>query len=536
MFTKLAVIAVACVLAASALNDPKPSLCWADALPPGSGLPQIVLGMDCVDKDLCVIAGGSNGAGFGVFAYDGKIAGQVYQMQMNNASLITMSIVARGTAANPIGVIGGVSTFFTPMPPFHYWDQAAKVWQPSAAPFEFVTVADSIGASKDGQTIVAPDGGQPSGFMVSSDHGKTFSFVNLTGYPSPGMPNCSMASNVAVTNANTWYVIIGQSPQTPSSSSSNSVGEQEASISARRGKTVASMTTGAKKKFSVEFNVGSTNVASGETCIGYAAQIIKTSDAGASWTSQLLMPNADFSFNDIDCYDATTCIAVGSGDYLSNVYMTTDGSTWKQVFSVTGNNGTGIPLFSLVRFVNRSTIWIAGSFEMPATQSQEGLFYFSKDGGKTFLGYPQLQPEIAAILALTFTSDGTGFAAGFTMQQSSTVIKYADQPYYGYFEQVSCLTNGCNFLCEAVLFPQGMCLQSSTGGIKAFCTPNDLEIKAYETTDCSGSFNTSSMPLNQCLNSTNGGPLPYFENVCNAQFREVQTMGRPSQRRVRLLD
>lgn len=540
MFSKFALLALV-VVAASALktSDPAPSLCWADALPPGSNLPQIVLSMDCVDKDMCFIAGGSNGAGFGVFAYDGKIDGQVYQMQENNQSMITMGVVARGTSAAPIGVTAGVATFFTPQfPPFHYYQASSKIWQPSAAPFEFATACQSVSATKDGQTIVAVDGGSPSGFMVSSTGGKTFTFVNLTAAPAPGMKNCSAPGMIAVADANTWYLLIGQSPETPSSSSSAASSSfdasAEATISARRGKTVASMTTGPKRKVSVELNVGST-VASGETCIGYSAQIVKTTNGGATWTSQVTLPNADFSFNDIDCVDATTCIAVGSGDFFSNVYMMTDGTTWKQVFKVTGSNGTGIPLFNLVRFVNRSTIWIAGAFEIPSQQAQEGLFYFSKDGGKTFLAYPQLQPEVAAILALTFV-DGDGFAAGVTTQQSSTVLKYADQPYYGYFEQVHCLTDSCNFLCESVLFPQGMCLQSSTGGLKAFCTPDNLEIKSYETTDCSGSFNTSTMPTGQCLNSTQGGPLPFFENVCNAQYRSEQTMGRPSQRRIRLLD
>ncbi len=540
MLIKTAVIAfVACVLVASALEtaDPAPSLCWADALPPGSNLPQIVIGMDCLDKNQCYIAGGSNGAGFGVFSYDGKIDGQVYQMNMNNATMIIMSVVARGSLASPIGVTSGVSTFFTPQfPPFHYFQASSKIWQPSAAPFEFATASQSMGATKDGSTIVAVDGGQPSGFMISKDAGKTFAFVNLTGYPSKGMKNCSAPGNIAVANSQVWYLIIGQSPQTPSSSSSasaSSFDSEESTVSARNGKTVVSMSTGRKRKISVEMNVGSTSLHSGETCIGYSAELIKTSDGGQSWSHQILMPDATFSFNDIDCYDANVCVAVGSGDVYSNIYMTTDGNTWKQVFKVTGSNGTGIPLFNLVRFVNRTTIWIAGAFEIPAQQAQEGLFYFSKDGGNTWLAYPTLQPEVAAILALTFVN-GEGFAAGINQQQSSTVLRYADQPYYGFFEQVHCLTDSCNFLCEPVLFPQGMCLQSSTGGIKAFCTPTDLQIKSYDTTDCSGSFNTSSMPINQCLNSTGGGPLPYFENVCNSQFRPEQTIGRPSQRQFRM--
>jgi photosystem II stability/assembly factor-like uncharacterized protein len=361
-----------------------------------------------------------------------------------------------------------------------------------------------------------------------------FAFVNLTGFPSPGMKNCSAPGSIAVTNDQVWYLIIGQAPQTPSSSSSASSSfdaeTAESSVSARRGKTVASMTTGPKRKVSIALNQGSQPLTEGETCIGYSAELIKTSNGGQTWHHQILMPDSTFSFNDIDCFDSDTCIAVGSGDYYSNIYMTTDGSSWKEVFKVTGNNNSGIPLFNWVKFVNRTTIWIAGAFELPAQQAQEGLFYFSKDGGSTWLQYPQLQPEVAAITALTFAADGTGFAAGITTQQSSTVLRYADQPYYGYFEQIHCLTDACNFLCEPVLFPQGMCLQSSTGGIKAFCTSTDLAIQSYETTDCSGSYNSSSMPINQCLNSTQGGPLPYFENVCSSQFRTEQTTRRPSER------
>ena len=522
-------------VATATLSTPPSSLCWADALPPGSNLPQIVLDIDCLDKNNCYIAGGSNGAGFGVYFYDGHIDGQVYQMNMNNQTMIIMGVVARGTAANPIGVTSGVSTFFTPQfPPYHYYQLASRTWQPSASIFEFAVASQSISATKDGSTVVAVDGGSPSGFMVSKDAGRTFTFTNLTGYPSKGMRNCSAPGTLALADNMTWYLIIGQSPQTASSSSSaasSSFSEEETVYSAvRNSKTLATVKVDSKgkKKISVELNAGSMPK-SGETCIGYSAELIKTTDGGQTWTTQILKPDTDFSFNDIACYDAKTCIAVGSGDVFSNVYMTVDGSTWTEVFKLTGNNNSGIPLFSLVRFVNRTTIWIAGSFAMPVQQVEEGLFYFSKDGGKTWLAYPTLQPEVAAILGLTFI-DGEGFAAGINQAQSSTILRYADQPYYGFFEQVNCLTDSCNFLCQSSLFPQGMCLQSTTGGVKAFCETNGLLIQSYETTDCSGSFNSSTAPINTCLNSTNGGPLPFFENVCGSGFQREQTTVRPSER------
>jgi photosystem II stability/assembly factor-like uncharacterized protein len=500
--------------------------------------------ISCADTNLCFIAGGSNGVGFGVFYYDGQLDGQVYQMNMVNASEIVMSVIGRGSSAQPIGVAGGVSTFFTPgFPPLHFYDGSNKQWNVSSSPFEFATVIPSIAATKDGQTIIGLNPGQPSGVMVSTNAGNSFTLIPLKGFPSANFPNCTAPNYVAVGDNATWYMILGQSPSTASSSSSGQSSSFDSSerllqVRHRRQLITAKMDKHNKYTVKAEPNaahlVNPAHVDSGETCFGYSVQIIKTSDGGQTWTAQLSEASSDYTLFDIDCLDANTCVAVGSGDLFSVVYMMTNGKTWSRAFKVSGNNNTGIPLMQIVRFVNRTDIWIGGSWQVPAQQAAEGLFYFSKDGGKTFLQYPTLQPEVAVVMAMTFVK-GEGFATGITTEQSSTVLRYTNQPYYGYFEQVSCLTNSCSLLCQSTMFPQGMCLQSGGGGgVKAFCQTSGLSIQQYQTTDCSGSYTSSVSPINTCMNSTNGGPFPYFENVCGSSFQAEQTMSPVSARKFHL--
>jgi hypothetical protein len=220
---------------------------------------------------------------------------------------------------------------------------------------------------------------------------------------------------------------------------------------------------------------------------------------------------SDYSLFDIDCIEgAETCVAVGGGANFGVVYMTRDGRTWKKVFTAMGSDA-GIPFFNTVRFVNESNIWIGGEFGIPSTQTAEGLFYFSADGGHTWLEYPQLQPTVATIMSLAFV-DGEGFATALTMQQDSNVLRYAQQPYFGYFEQKVCLDGTCAFLCQINTFPQGMCIPTQGGAVKVFCGEGALLISSYNTSTCVGTPQNSTEPLNTCLNSTQGN---FFENICN---------------------
>ena len=519
----LVVLAASCSLIVSAAvhSEVATGSYWDDAFAPGSALPQICLDIGCVDANLCFIAGGSNGAGFGIYGYDGQLNGQVYQMNMNNASMIIMAVEAGGTASSPHAASGGMGTFFTAgFAPEHYYEASSSTWQPSASPFELAVATPSLSATSNGMTAVAIDGGMPAGLLVSTDGARTYALKPLTGYPGPDMGNCSTANVVEVIGDNTWFVILGQEPQTASSSSSSSFDAQGRKTIRHKNRDITlDISSGSPKVSSTRAARADprSGVASGETCVGYSYQVIKTTDGGSTYTVQMQAANgvAAFTFLGIDCIDAEHCVMIGGNQMSSVVYMTSNGGqTWSEVYTVDAN-ANGTVAFSAVAYVNASDIWIGGELGEEQTQTAIGVFYYSRDGGRTWFEYSNLQYAVATVMSLTFPSPTVGFATGITQEQSSSVLKYAPQPYYGYFAQKQCLTSGCDFLCEQMYFPQGMCLQSSTGGIVATCSSSGLEIKSYVTTGCIGSYNSSTAPINTCLQSSNGGALPYFENLCN---------------------
>lgn len=434
-------------------------LCWESAFAPGdASLPQIILAVQCVDPTLCFLAGGSNGVGFGVFSYDGKMNGDVEQMQMQNQTLMVVALAAGGTKAAPHGGSGGVGFFFTPA--INYLD--GQEWKPSAIPFEFIEEIQAMRSSPDGMHIVALDG-VSNGVWHSTDGAASYSLANVTGLPP--LLNCSGPGSIAMIDDKTWYMTLGQYPHT------NKQFTREADGSMTFRKTRHMEVNSKKGRFQkVAPSVGK------EKCVGYAAQIAKTTDGGVTWTAQFTQINT-FSWNDLDCTSATTCFAIGSDDSNSYVYWTNNGgANWTKVFEIQPQGNTAIFL-SAVRYVNATDIWFGGALQDGAAQTSEGVFYYSKDGGKTILQYSMLQPEIAEIMDMSFVG-GEGFATGLTLQQTSMIMRYTVQPYYGYFVQQSCILPGCTILCSNNTFPQGMCL-GMQGGDSAIvtCTPQGLKTK-----------------------------------------------------------
>merc|ERR1719169_121977 len=57
------------------------SLVWEDLFaPPYQGLPEISMSIACVDPALCFLLGGSNGAGFQLFSFNGQVNGNLNPM------------------------------------------------------------------------------------------------------------------------------------------------------------------------------------------------------------------------------------------------------------------------------------------------------------------------------------------------------------------------------------------------------------------------------------------------------------------------
>lgn len=525
-FVVIASCVLAAVVVASVHSEAANGNCWDPAFAPGSPeVPQIVMAVACVDKGHCFLAGGQNGQGYGIYYYDGQINGQVSMMPMNNMSMMIMSVEAGGTAADPTGAAGGISTFFTPgMPAEHYFDSKAGTWQPSTVnALSLATVSTSISASKSGKFVVALDGGSPNGTLISTDGGATYNLKTIPGFPTPNMGNCTTANAVEVVDENTWYIIFGQEPQVPSASSSSAgssgFGVASSARKALRKKHVeytVDFSTGAPRVEAIQMNArGSHELKDGEYCDGYDYEIVKTTDGGATYTSLIQGANASFYFTDISCLDADHCAAVGGSAFDSVVYMTADGSTWKQVLQVS-TNANGSAVFNQISYVNGTDIWIGGSEQNDAAQTATGLFYYSKDGGKTWFMYNHFEYAVAVVMSMSFPTSSVGFAVGINQDQSSAILKYAAQPYFGYFGQKQCFNNACDFLCQEAYFPQNMCIEGGSGSVIATCTPTGLVTKNYNTTSCVGAFTTSTAPINTCLQNANGG-APYFENLCNVE-------------------
>ena len=138
------------------------------------------------------------------------------------------------------------------------------------------------------------------------------------------------------------------------------------------------------------------------------------------------------------------------------------------------------------------------------------------DGGETWARSPVAVPDVEMVFDLTFakSGSGTGFAVGLTMFKTSTVMRYKKQSFAGFFTQSHCppFAPHCNFACQNVTFPQGMCLEAPGGAAKAYCSATGVVQELYDTTSCVGApYKNTSMPIDQCLNGTD----VFFINYCN---------------------
>jgi cysteine peptidase B len=87
-------------------------------------------------------------------------------------------------------------------------------------------------------------------------------------------------------------------------------------------------------------------------------------------------------------------------------------------------------------------------------------------------------------------------------------------PSTGSFTQAVCPSMFCLSGCEQHTFPTGQCLSLTGGGSAiATCGTNNLHMQSFNSSDCSGSSQTSEMPLNQCEADTQGN---YIYNACSA--------------------
>jgi len=151
---------------------------------------------------------------------------------------------------------------------------------------------------------------------------------------------------------------------------------------------------------------------------GYAAQILKSSDGGATWTS-LFLDTGAFYFNGIDCFDETHCVAVGEGfghdgstSPGARVYATSDG----EKFELTHHEPTdGASLMAAKMFSAHEHV--AGG-RLPT-----GLTLHSTDAGKTY-ATKGATIKGQAITAMSFVSPTHGFATAVNGLQICSLLEY----------------------------------------------------------------------------------------------------------------
>jgi photosystem II stability/assembly factor-like uncharacterized protein len=497
--------------------------------PPYSEVPEITMSIACISKSLCYVPGGSNGAGFGVFSFNGQTNGELIQMTEPNMTMMILAVAAGGTAAQPHAAFGGVG-MLTISEALQYLSDNGTTWLPSTIPSEFVWETNSMSSTDDGQHIISLGSGVTgNSIMHSKDSGKSFNpiVVNVTALE----PNCTMPGAIAMVNGSTWIMTMGGYPgEHQHSSSHGSQSQGSASASSSFGGRVNNA-LGRRSPFLKAHHDDNGRIIRShsrknvpehtqpEHC-SFTGQILKTSDAGKTWTSML--NSTTYTLTQIDCISANHCVTIGYGvnaqnESLSVILTMMDGKTWNETAMLVNSPYN----FESVQFADAQEVWIGGGYE--TQQSSAGAFYYSMDGGATWQAYANQIPNLVTVFDMSFTKDGTGFAVGMTEFKTSTILRYDKQSFAGYFTQLTCPFAGCT-LCEQVVFPQGMCLEAQGGSVSAFCSATAIEQHVYNTTSCVGPYDVVPMAINQCLNSTQGG---FFENICNTTGSKVNLHQRP---------
>lgn len=156
----------------------------------------------------------------------------------------------------------------------------------------------------------------------------------------------------------------------------------------------------------------------------YQAQIVKTTDGGATWKSQFYMNNS-FYFNGIDCApgDENTCCAVGEASAIGIfVYCTKDGETWANTYTKRRDSKGAYNMME-IEFVSATEAWACGGshgfFTLP-------LFLHTTDGGSTWTevaGNGDLRGNFC--VGLDMLNAKLGYAAVVdTLTQTASVAKY----------------------------------------------------------------------------------------------------------------
>eukprot|EP00854_Cymbomonas_tetramitiformis_P014327 gene14327-16942_t len=159
----------------------------------------------------------------------------------------------------------------------------------------------------------------------------------------------------------------------------------------------------------------------------YTAELWKSVDGGKTWSS-LFHSEGEFYFNDIDCIDDTTCVAVGEGYSAdgstapgARVYITTDGASFKQVYQA--DDGASL---MAARMMSKSEHFAGGSTKAGGLLSPV-LALHTTDGGKTYVN-EHGNVVGNSITAFDFISSDHGYATTVNALQVSSLLEYGSTP------------------------------------------------------------------------------------------------------------
>ena len=503
MFAAVAALLLAVVLVTPASAElPKG---WNNLFqPPFQDTPTVMMAISCLSKDKCYISGG-----FDVFTFDGRQNGKFGFLNTPHMSMMMMAIGVGGTVEDPKGDSGGIGLGNG----IQYFVNATTL-MPSVVQPIFVITQD-LRVSKDGTKVLIADAASLTVNQVlwSDDAGKTLRPINIsTMVPAAGaLPRyCSIA------NDTTWYVTLGQWPTGGSSSSTG--GEGTTTVKEHHLSQRAKVVRGADGRWTRKTTFVATSDIPEPT--GYSCIIAKTTDAGKTWHN-VMCEASNYYPNGIDCVSATHCVAVGEGQNEKaggHIWVTFDGLSFMTALHLK-DNATGQWSLMTIAFVNEQEAWVGGSFTTPT--SMVGVMFSTMDGGYTWTEHRNLD-FLAEITAMSFTSDGYGFATALTQYETSTILRYdpAGPPrtptpkWLGNFTQKQCADNACSVNCSTVSYPQNVCLGLDGGGSAIVkCATADLldQIIFPFTANCTGTSELQPEPLNKCLATLGGGSV---ENYC----------------------
>lgn len=269
--------------------------------------------------------------------------------------------------------------------------------------------ADAVGSTFVGAGSTL---GNLNGVAVSTNGGANFTFHNITELT-------TFARYVATPTEQVFYVSAGEWPES-GDDDAGLMGLQAGDVLMQRLSARTSLVAkdGDKSQPRVRYHPAG---ASGGNGNGWAAQIVKTTDGGSTWTS-VFSDTGSFYFNDISCSSADHCCAVGESDAGPEpgvrVHCTSDGGkSWNRPLffeeaSMSLMAISGVP-------GQPGALWLGGG-NLTETDFT-GYYWYTSDGGKTFMNQTVSD---AYANSITMLGPDSGFATAFTAEGESSVVEY----------------------------------------------------------------------------------------------------------------